>query len=161
MGVNISLIFYRPQLPQLVYSKRYLHEDEVPFFMPGNKEVYFDLSGHKIAPAICYESLLPEHAEQAVAAGSDIYLASVAKPAGGVEKAQRYFPELARKHNLLVLMANCVGPADNFESVGQSAVWNRPGDCLGSLNASEEGLLIFDTETEQVTQETFQSIELA
>ena len=31
-------------------------------------------------------------------------------------------------------MANCVGPSDNFVSVGQSAIWNNRGDLLAQMD---------------------------
>ena len=43
--------------------------------------------GHNLAPAICFESLQPEHAESAASSGADVYLASVAKSPIGVDKA--------------------------------------------------------------------------
>ena len=52
-----------------------------------------------------------------------------------------------------VLMSNCVGFCDNFESVGQSSVWTKQGNLAGQLNEKNEGILIFDTETQVITKQ--------
>ncbi|MDY4379262.1 hypothetical protein SOV92_15780 [Pectobacterium brasiliense] len=47
-------------------------------------------------------------------------------------------------------MANAVGKADNFICAGQSAIWDREGKLLIQVNATQEALLILDTETGKV-----------
>ena len=102
-----------------------------------------------VAPAICYESLLGAHAEAAVALGATLYVASVAKSAEGIVKGDAHYPSIARRHSLPVLMANCVGPCDDFEAVGGSAIWNARGELLARLPSSGEGALLLDTVTNQ------------
>lgn len=104
----------------------------------------------KIAPAICYESLLPVHAESAAIGRAEIYIASVAKPVNGVNKAYAHYPAIAKEHSMIVLMSNSVGYCDNFESVGNSAVWDRNGELVSKLNETDEGGLVFDTRTGEV-----------
>ncbi|HLG02678.1 MAG TPA: carbon-nitrogen hydrolase family protein, partial [Bacteroidia bacterium] len=130
-GIHISMLIFRPGKERLIYSKQHLHTDELPYFVPGTEQVILNIDGYKIAPAICYESLLPEHAAAVAKSGADIYLSSVAKPANGVTKAYKHFPEIAKHHGMTVVMANCTGPCDNFLSVGQSAVWNNNGKLTG------------------------------
>jgi predicted amidohydrolase len=83
--------------------------------------------------------------------GADVYLASVAKPQRGVAKAYEHYPKIARQHEMIVLMANNVGPSDNFIGAGASAIWDKNGERLGQLDASREGILVFDTVPRQVT----------
>ncbi|MFK7982312.1 MAG: nitrilase-related carbon-nitrogen hydrolase [Saprospiraceae bacterium] len=47
-------------------------------------------------------------------------------------------------------MVNCVGCCDDFETVGNSAVWDTEGKLLGQLPSNEEGLLFFDAELMKV-----------
>ena len=148
-GINISAVIFQPNLARQVYSKQYLHDDELPYFIPGNKQLYINVGTNKIALAICYESLLPQHAETASEQGINMYLALVAKSANGVLKAYRHYPDMAEKYAIPVLMANCVGYCDNFQSAGSSAVWNKDGNLVNRLDENSEGLLLFDTETEQ------------
>jgi predicted amidohydrolase len=51
-------------------------------------------------------------------------------------------------------MSNCVGFFDNFQSVGKSSVWTKQGNLVGQLDDNQEGILIFDTETEEITERT-------
>ncbi len=112
----------------------------------GEQQVFVTSKGKKIAPAICYESLQPSHLANALEKGAEIYVSSVAKSANGVAKAFDYFPKVAQQHSIPVLMCNCLGLCDDFESVGNSAVWDKQGFLLGKLDSTDEGLLIFDTE---------------
>lgn len=149
-GINISLLIFQPNHERLVYAKQMLHIDEVPYFVCGNKSVLIDIKGKKIAFGICYESLQREHFFKAHQKGADIYIASVAKPKGGIEKAYAYFPKLAAEFYTPILLSNSVGFCDNFQSVGQSAVWNKKGSLVGQLDTENQGFLIYDTELETV-----------
>ena len=51
-----------------------------------------------------------------------------------------------------VLMSNCVGFCDNFLSVGKSSIWTKKGNLIGQLDDKTEGILIFDTETEEIIE---------
>ena len=146
--IRISMIIFKPNKPRHIYSKQQLHSDEYPYFEKGNEQVIIKTNSMQIAPAICYESLQPSHVENAHKLGANIYLASVAKSAKGVEKAFDYYPRIAKQYKMPVLMANCVGLCDNFLSVGKSAVWTNEGKLIGQLDDKTEGILIFDTETE-------------
>jgi predicted amidohydrolase len=148
-GIRISMILFSPSLPRLVYSKQLLHSDERPYFEKGNQQIVFIVKGKKIAPAICYESLQNEHSEQAFKLGANIYLASVAKSQAGIEKAFLHYPDIARKYSFPVLMANCIGFCDNFESAGQTSSWDENGVLIGQLECKNEGILIFDTITKE------------
>lgn len=148
--IRISMIVFQPNKPRQTYSKQQLHSDELPYFEKGDEQLIIKTNDKNIAPAICYESLQPTHSENAFKLGADIYLASVAKPKKGIEKAFDHFPKVAKKCEMPILMANCVGFCDNFLSAGNSAVWTKEGELAGQLDDKTEGILIFDTETEEV-----------
>ncbi len=61
---------------------------------------------------------------------------------------------------MTVLMSNCVGHCDNFESAGKSSVWNDKGLLIGQLNDTNEGILIFDTDTQKLIEKTIHRKEL-
>jgi len=149
-GTRISMILFQPGMAPVTYSKQQLHADELPYFVRGERQIVVSAAGHSVAPAICYESLQDSHAEQAAELGADIYLASVAKSAGGVNKALAHYPAVAQRHAMTVLMANCVGPCDDFVAVGQSAVWNSNGELLTRLDNEHEGIALFDTLTGEI-----------
>lgn len=152
-GVQISMAIFQPLQARQTYSKQQLHTDEYPYFEPGSEQLILQLGDKKIAPAICYESLQPDHAENAYRMGAQIYLASVAKSVSGVAQALQHYPHIAAKYAMPVLMANSIGYCDNFFSVGNSAVWSEKGVLLGQLEQGAEGILVFDTETEEVVKQ--------
>ena len=156
-GIQISMIIFQARLPRLTYSKQYLHPDEYPYFIPGQNPALLTALPHQMAPAICYESLVPPHAENAFKSGADIYLASVAKSIGGVEKASQHFPAIAQKYAMTVLMSNCVGPCDDFESIGKTSIWNNKGVLMGQMNETNEGIILTDTVTEEITKKTIEN----
>jgi len=141
------MLFFQPGSPRQVYNKQLLDVDELPYFEKGDRQLLLQIKNVKIAPAICYESLQPEHAREANAMGADVYLASVAKTDSGIRKAFAIYPEIAAKYTMPVLMANCVGICDNLVCRGRSAVWNKNGDLLDHLEGDSEGILLYDTQT--------------
>jgi predicted amidohydrolase/GNAT superfamily N-acetyltransferase len=152
-GINISMLIFQPNKERVVYSKQMLHSDELPYFVCGKSQTFLTINGIKIAIGICYETLQRKHFLNAKNQGTDIYIASVAKPKGGIEKAYKHFPQIANEFNTPILMSNCVGHCDNFMSVGESAIWNKKGELVEQLDANNQGLLIFDTNTEQTEKE--------
>ncbi len=154
LGIFISMLIFQANLPRQTYSKQYLHADELPFFVNGQNHFFLTIQNHKISPAICYESLLDEHNQNAFKNGADIYITSVAKSANGIEKVKKHYPEIAKKYKMTILMSNCLGKCDDFESVGNSAIWNKKGEILGQLDNENEGILIFDTENEAIFEAT-------
>ncbi len=149
-NIRISMIIFQPNKERKIYSKQQLHSDEFTYFESGIEQLIINSNATKIAPAICYESLQPSHVANANKLGANVYLASVAKPDKGLEKAYKHFPEIAKQYEMPVLMVNCVGFCDDFLSVGQSAVWTKEGKLVGQLDDKTEGILIFDTETEKM-----------
>jgi len=154
-GITISMLVFQPNKTRQVYSKQHLHSDELPYFVEGNGQLFISEKKDVIMPAICYESLLPEHAAKAKERGATVYMASVAKSAKGVEKAYGHYPEIAREYSMMVCMSNSIGPSDNFIGAGQSAVWSKEGKLLGQLDRENEGILIFDTATEALIKKQF------
>ena len=151
-GICISLIIFQPGKPRQLYSKRYLHADEEPFFVSGPDAAGLIGERNELALAICYEISVPEHAKQAFNNGAKTYVASVAKFANGADKALTRLSGIARDYSMTVLMANSIGPADNGICAGRSSIWNDKGILLGQLDDSHEGILIIDTETQEVIQ---------
>lgn len=152
-GIQISMLVFQPNEERISYSKQLLHEDELPYFENGTEQILIEIENQKIIPAICYESLQIEHAEKTSKLGGEIYLASVAKSQNGVKKAFVHYPAIAKKYTMPVLMANCIGECDNFISVGCSAVWTKEGKLADQLGNKNEGILVFNTETEKVVKQ--------
>lgn len=148
-GVHISLVLFRPYQTRLVYSKKYLHADEEPFFVSGENFTTIEVKDEAVALAICYELSVAEHAQCALQSGAKIYVASVAKTAAGMEKSAEILSKLAQEHSMTVLIANCVGFCEDFVGAGKSAVWSSEG-LLEQLDEVMEGVLVVDTKTHEV-----------
>lgn len=155
-GTHISMVVFQPEEKRKIYSKKYLHADEEPFFVPGEGTLLFIGKEPKAALAICYEISVPEHAQNAFDSGAKIYLASVAKSSAGVQKAEATLSDIARRYSVPVLMSNAIGYCDNFEAGGKSAIWNNKGALIAQLDDRNEGLLIYDTEMDSVLQKSIE-----
>lgn len=149
-GICISMILFQPHRQRRLYSKKYLHADEYPYFVSGSNFPTLNVNQTSIALAICYEISVPEHSENAHQKGAEIYIASVAKFVKGVDQAIRTLSEIARKYSMPVFMSNCVGQADGDTCGGKTSIWNSSGLLVGQLNERDEGILIFDTHTQQL-----------
>lgn len=155
VGTCISMVIFQPDGPRLLYSKRYIHADERPFFVCGSNLGPIEMQGNRIAMAICFELSVARHASKAASDRANIYLVSAAKSATGVEAAHARLAEIATSHSMLVLLSNAVGPCDNFVAGGRSAAWNRNGELVGQLDEASEGLLLLDTASAQVSTSPF------
>jgi len=142
---QISMLIFQPGKALDVYSKKYLHADEEPFFTSGKEQPFLTINQKKIGFAICYEISIAAHAENVSRNKADIYIASVAKSVDGVEKAISGLSEIAKKYSFPVLMSNCVGYCDNFTCGGKTSIWDNKGILLAQLNDKDEGLLVMDT----------------
>ena len=152
--VSISMILFQPNKPPHVYSKKYLHPDEDEFFVPGANFPSLRINDTSIGIAICYELSIPEHFCAARESGAEIYIASVAKFANGVENAAKTLSDIAIRYSIPVLMVNAVGIADNGICTGNSSIWNSKGQLAGQLGSSTEGLIIYDTVSEETIVKT-------
>lgn len=152
-GICITMVIFQPHQPRQTYSKQYLHADEEPYFVSGTGTVDRLGPDATIALAICYELSVPEHSARASQQGAKIYMASVAKTAMGIEKAYQSLSDIARTYSMTVLMANSVGPSDDFVSAGKTAIWNPNGELVGQLNETDEGILMIDMDTQRIYSE--------
>lgn len=143
----ISMILFQPNQKRKTYSKKYLHEDEEPYFVSGDNFPTLKIGETTIGLAICYELSVPQHAEAAYQHGAQLYAASVAKHARGMTQAGERLAKIARGYGIPTLIANSLGPSDNFVGSGQSAAWNSAGERLNTLDSERDGILLFDTET--------------
>ncbi|MBC7946382.1 MAG: carbon-nitrogen hydrolase family protein [Chitinophagaceae bacterium] len=145
-GICISSIIFQSNKPRLVYSKRYLHSDEEPFFVSGKNGTAVFETQPKTALAICYELSIPQHQADAVDAGAGVYLVSAVKDVKGIEKSLATLSDIASRHSMIVLLSNCIGTSGGYDCAGRSSIWNRKGELIGQLDANNEGILMIDTE---------------
>jgi len=153
-GINISMLLFQPQAAREIYHKEYLHSDELPFFVTGKNTIGLIGNKSNTALAICYELSVREHAEHAFKKGAEIYVASVAKTAGGMKKAIDRLAEIASNYSMIVLVSNCIGHCDDFDCGGKTSAWNNKGILIGQLNDIDEGVIVLDKETGEIIVET-------
>ena len=65
-GNTISMAIFQPGKETLLYDKKYLHADELPYFVPGENLKAKHIGDGKTALAICYELSIPEHARNSL-----------------------------------------------------------------------------------------------
>lgn len=142
----ISMLIFQHGQPMRTYSKSFLHDDELGFFSAGdNAGTIIGQTG--IAPAICYEIMVPAHAEQASTSGATVYAAGVVKSKKAIEKALARMSDIAKTYSMSVIMANSIGNTGGYDCPGRSSAWNSQGKLVGQLNDRQEGVLVFDTNT--------------
>jgi predicted amidohydrolase len=151
-GICISMVIFKPHKSRQVYSKKYLHSSEMPFFVGGDNETTF-IEGTKTALAICYELSVPQHAEDAFKNGAEYYIASVVEDT--IDKAIGKLSATAAKYKMTVLLSNAVGQTGAYLCDGKSSVWDNEGKLLGQLDTTHEGLLVFNTETKKIVRVLF------
>ena len=145
-GIGIGMIMFHPHQPRWVYTKKYLHADEEPFFVPGHHERETFYEYPRMAPAICYELSVPAHRQRAVQLGADVYLVSVAKTIPGMATANETLTAFARENRIWVLVANAVGEADGMICGGGSCIISRDGNINQQLGTTSEDILTADVE---------------
>lgn len=149
-GINISMLIFQPNKKRIVYSKGLLHPDELPYFVSSNNQPFLRIKGKNVALGICYETLQRKHFVKAKSNNADLYIASVAKPNRGTDNAYLHFPSVAKEFEIPILMCNSIGYSDNFVANGLSSIWNKKGELLEQLDEDNQGLLIYDIETEKI-----------
>lgn len=153
-GVSISMFVFQPRRARQIYSKKYLHSSEEEFFVSRESSPAIIGDKTNIAFAICYELKIPEHAENAFRGGAKVYLASVVESCDAIDGAVQRLSAIAKKYSMTVLMANCVGRTGIYVCAGKSSVWNDTGALVGQLDETSEGVIIFDTETQELIERT-------
>ena len=154
-GIRISQVYFQPGKLREVYSKMFLHSSEDEYFIRGDRYISLRIGNANIVPAICYELSVVEHAEQAATSGADIYAVSVVE--GNIEKAIERLTNVATEYCMTVMMANAVGKTGDYECPGRSSIWSNKGLLVGQLGDSHQEILIFDTDTGEITRREIES----
>jgi len=146
-GICIGLIIFQPGETLALYSKKWLHTDELPFFSSGLRQDHLEIDGNSIALGICYEISVVQHRESALRNGAAVYIASVAKTVKGMKAAFETLSDMARSKAVTIMISNAVGFCDNFMAAGRSALWSKDGKLIRELGGENEAILLFDTKS--------------
>lgn len=148
----ISSIIFQPDKRREVYSKHNLFPTEINIFSKGSSFCQLEVLQNKISLVICYDLSDPMHSQEAYQAGSNIYIASVLNSVSGIDQDLFKLSAIAKKYNMPVLMANFTGESGGYECAGKSSAWHADGSLLGQLNSKGEGILILNTQNNQIEE---------
>lgn len=146
-GIEISMAIYQPQQPPQTYAKQYLHSSETPWFVNGKGQIFLSINKVVVAPAICYELNVPEHAAFATSNGAGVYIACTVNSFNGIDKDLNRLAVIAATYRIPVLMSNCIGITGEYNCAGKTSAWNKEGALIEQLDSEHEGLLMMDTAT--------------
>lgn len=141
-GLLISSISFLPDGRTATYSKQHLHAGEDVTFVCGRGGDLPAVGDRTVGLAICAEINHPSHVENTIARGADVYAASCFLTPTGYEGDCQRLQAYAKRHGVLVLMANLSGPCGGFESAGGSAIWDDAGQLLAVAPAVGEYLVL-------------------
>lgn len=141
-GLLISSISFFPDGQTARYSKQHLHAGEEVTFVAGHGGPLLAIGDRTVGLAICAEINHPSHIEKTVERGADVYAASCFLTPAGYEVDCQRLQAYAKRHGVVVLMANSSGPCGGFESAGGSAIWDDAGKLLAVAPAVGEYLVI-------------------
>ncbi len=145
---KISAITFAPDSKQHVYSKRFLHEDELPYFSQGSTDNLLISRSARIALAICFENTQEAHLDEALRQGAEIYIASVAKTERGMQSAKKRLANVCEQHGIPTLLVNSIGLQGGEACAGGTAAWDASGNLLAELDNRTPGILILDTSSQ-------------
>jgi predicted amidohydrolase len=148
------MIIFQPRKERITYSKQYLYPPEEPFFKPGKNPLVLNIETEVVSPAICYETTNKAHCEFAKRNHATVYIASVLSSINGIDAELKILSGIAKNNNLITCMANYVGTSGGYECAGKSSVWNEKGELIGQLGDREEGVMIFDTKSQEIITAT-------
>ena len=141
-GVLIGALVLGADGSLAVYTKQHLHPGEEAAFVPGQGGAALDVSGERIALAVCADFSHASHPRLAAEAGATVYAAGALISAGGYATDSALLQGYAAEHGLLVLMANHGGPSGGYLCAGRSAIWAADGGLLAAAPDVGNALVI-------------------
>jgi predicted amidohydrolase len=123
------------------YEKMYLHSGEESYFSKGIRHHCITIGNTKVANAICADVNNTDHVDTCFELGASVYVAGVLITEGGYDSDTAAMELYAKKHNMLVAMANYNQPTGNWSPIGKSAIWSNTG-LLASTTETQNALVI-------------------
>ncbi len=139
----IGSFVIKPNNQTEIYTKQFLHSGEELFFQSSfDYNPQIKIGKEKLLLAICADIDHPEHAENACALGTTVYLPSIFFSKKGIPEAYKNLSSYAKRHSMNILMSNFGGTVWGNQAAGKSAFWNNTGELVASINHNESGLLL-------------------
>ena len=137
----IGLFIIRSDGTIQTYAKMNLHPGEDRYFSQGTQHHFLTLNQTSIANAVCADTNNPKHCQYCVEKGAAVYIAGVLITASGYEADTAALAHYAKKHNIIVAMANHNQPTGGWSPIGKSAIWS-PSGLLATADESQRALVI-------------------
>ncbi len=124
---ELGAIIVSPNGDITTYSKIHLHPKEEKFFKSANSHVVHQIANQKVGIAICADTNDPSHVKACKDAGASVYAAGVLISKNGYKADAEKLENHAKKHHLLVAMANHNHPTGDWLPIGKSSIWSPSG----------------------------------
>ena len=141
-GLHIGALHLGPGRRVATYAKEHPHGDENRSFVPGDGGAPVSLGGELVAFAICADTMHPEHVARAVEGGATVYAASSFYTHACYDADAELLRSHARRHGVLVMMANLAGPVGDTSGAGGSAIWTGDGTRIACAPPDGEALVL-------------------
>jgi len=138
----IGAFILNPDHTTSLYLKHHLHPGEEKVFKPGHMDPKLYIEEEKISIAICADLTHAQHAENAAASASTLYLASAFITPQGYEKDSATLRDYARKYHMGIVLSNFSGSSGGHEAGGKTTIWSDAGEKVAAMEGHGEGLAI-------------------
>lgn len=145
-GLLICCHSFFPDGRMATHTKQHLHDGEEVTFVAGTGGPLLSVGGTRIGLAICADINHSAHIEHAHERGATVYAASCfLTPAGYATDCHR-LAVYAKRHEMVVLMANYIGSFGGFESAGGSSIWDTQGRLVAAAPRTGNHLVLAEVE---------------
>ena len=138
----IAAVICFPSGEHTFYLKQHLHEGEDVYCAPGHESGLINVNGTRIALAVCADFTHSRHAATAAAQQADVYLASSLISPGGYANDAELLADIAKRHQLPVLLVNHVSTTGGWQTCGNSGGWNAAGELAVSAPGTQSSLVL-------------------
>lgn len=139
----IGAITFHPGGRTSVYRKRFLHAGEEQHAAAGTAlSQLHDISGTRVALAICADTSHQQHAHAAAVARAELYAAGSLISVAGYAKDTSQLAGYAKLFGMGVLLANHAYASGGYKSAGRSACWAAGGELVAAAPGDGELLVI-------------------
>lgn len=153
--LHIGAFILSPDRSAEVYTKHYLGAfseaaavdgtvlpAEATVFAPGTHNPLLRHGDTLAAVAVCADVGRPSHSEAAARRGATAYLASMFVIPSEFEGDAAKLRSYAKRHAMMVALANYGGPSGGLKAAGRSSVWSETGELLAQLDGRGAGVAV-------------------
>lgn len=148
---QIGAVICFPSGQRDFYAKQHLHKGEDIYCSAGSDSYLLTVNGIRIALAICADFANPTHIEAATAQQAQVYIASALVSEAGYEADAKLLADMAKRHQMPVLLSNHISTTGGWQTCGNSGGWNAEGELTVVANGTEQSLVLCHIQQGQLT----------